>query len=149
VKDIVLKEYHLKCPKSATNITTFPRPNSTLSLTTQERYKIHTQNKRMLTKIITKGVFGTNVPQHSPKLGFRLLATSVEIYKKLCPIVPGEFIQSAFQVFHDLHWSTSQGRTDLLRKAEYKWILKLLRKCSAYIKPVHVRTDACGEVVLE
>lgn len=140
-------EYNASCEGSAFRGSDLRQNITTTNSTYDIKYKINSQNKRILDIAIKNGVLGYKVPDHSPNYGFKLLEISTDILTKMCPIIPPELIQSAYQLFHEVHWMTSQGRTEVLKMSDYKWILKLLEKCANSVKPFPVLTDNCGDKV--
>jgi hypothetical protein len=150
--DFISGGYNESCPKSCTGISANKKPSNPVTdhqLSAKELFEIKQQNKRLMYTIVELGVSGKQIPSHPPKYGFNLLGSAIGIYSKVCPIVTAPFLQNAYRLFRDIHWATSQGRSDILTSSEYKWILKILQDCGKYAaKPVWARTDVCGEEVI-
>jgi hypothetical protein len=89
----------------------------------------------------------TCVPRHKPTLGLELYDISVNILIKLCPQVPAQFFENARYLFKVLHYVSSEGRTELITKQNFKKVHAVLHKCRSDVK-VHVGyMDMCLEKV--
>lgn len=69
------------------------------------------------------------------------------IYFVLLIVIQNNFVLHFFKLFHDLHWNTAHDRTEILREGEYKWIYKLLSKCTKSAPVFEPIMSKCKDVV--